>query len=285
MILLADSGSTKTHWCLMTANGQSSEFFTDGINPFLQTTDAMRNTIQLQFLPQIAHLLWAGTITHIFFYGAGCTPEKKKFVAAALQACFKKSEVCVESDMIGAVHGLLGSEAGIACILGTGANSCYYDGKQVVKNVPALGYILGDEGSGAVLGKRLVADVLKNQLGDDLKEQFLSRFNVTQADIVEHVYRQPFPNRYLANFSRFCADNISDPRIYKLVYNHFDYFAKRILPQYPKSPVGFVGSIAYYYQDILKKVLCDNGFETGKILQSPMEGMKEFHKKDIVPTT
>ena len=130
-----------------------------------------------------------------------------------------------------------------------------------------------------------MADILKNQLGDDLKEKFLTQFNVTQADIVEHVYRQPFPNRYLANFSRFCADNISDPRIYKLVYNHFDYFAKRILPQYPKLPVGFVGSIAYYYRDILTQVLADNGYEIGKILQSPMEGMKDFHRKDIVPTT
>lgn len=284
MILLADSGSTKTHWCLMAANGQTSEFFTDGINPFQQTSDAIRNAVQAQLLPQMARLMWVGTVTHIFFYGAGCTPEKKKFVQVALQACFKKAEISVESDMVGAVHGLLGNEAGIACILGTGGNSCYYDGKEIVKNVPALGYILGDEGSGAVLGKRLVADILKNQLGDDLKEKFLTENNLTQADIIEHVYRQPFPNRYLASLSRFCADNIDDERIYKLVYNHFDYFTKRILPQYPKSPVCFVGSIAYYYQDVLKKVLADNGFETGKILQSPMEGMKEYHKKDLVPT-
>ncbi len=284
MILLADSGSTKTQWCLMAANGQYSDFFTDGINPFQQTSDAIRNTIQVQLLPQIAQHLWAGTITDIFFYGAGCTPEKKKFVKMALQACFKKAEITIESDILGAVYGLLGNKAGIACILGTGGNSCYYDGKEIVKNVPALGYVIGDEGSGAVLGKRLVADLLKNQLGEDLKEKFLSTYNITQADIVEHVYRQPFPNRYLANLSRFCADNISEPRIYKLVYDHFDYFAKRILPQYPPSPVCFVGSIAFYYQDILKKVLADNGFEIGIILQSPMEGIRRYHEKDIKPS-
>lgn len=283
MILLADSGSTKTHWCLMTASGQSSEFFTDGINPFQQTSDAIRNTIQTQLLPQLAHLMWVGTVTNIYFYGAGCTPEKKRFVAAALQACFKKAEVAVESDMVGAAIGVLGHSAGVACILGTGGNSCYFDGESIVKNVPALGYILGDEGSGAVLGKRLVSDLLKNQLSDELKEKFLAEYNLTQADIIEHVYRQPFPNRYLAGLSRFCADNIENPLIYKLVYDHFDYFVKRILPQYPKSPVGFVGSIAYYYQDVLKKVMADNGFECGKILQSPMEGMKEFHKADLRP--
>lgn len=281
MILLADSGSTKTHWCLMAANGQTSEFFTDGINPFQQTSDAIRNTIQSQLLPQMAHLMWVGTVTNVYFYGAGCTPEKKKPVSMAISACFKHAEVVVESDMVGAARGILGKEAGVACILGTGGNSCYYDGENIVKNVPALGYILGDEGSGAVLGKRLVSDLLKNQLTDELKEKFLSEYQLTQADIIEKVYRQPFPNRFLASLSRFCADNIDNPMIYQLVYDHFDYFAKRILPQYPKSPVGFIGSIAYYYQDVLKKVLADNGFECGKILQSPMDGMKEYHKGDV----
>ncbi len=280
MILLADSGSTKTHWCLMTANGQESEFFTDGINPFQQTSDAIRNTIQGQLLPQMAHLMWVGPVTHVYFYGAGCTPEKKKPVMMAIQACFKKAEVIVESDMVGAAIGVLGHNAGVACILGTGGNSCYFDGEKIVKNVPALGYILGDEGSGAVLGKRLVSDLLKNQLSDELKEKFLSQYQITQADIIEHVYRQPFPNRYLAGLSKFCAENMDHPLIAKLVYDHFDYFVKRILPQYPKLPVGFVGSIAYYYQDVLKKVMADNGFECGRILQSPMDGMKEFHKAD-----
>lgn len=284
MILIADSGSTKTHWCLMAANGQTNEFFTDGINPFYQTSDAIKNSVSNQLLPQMAHLMWAGKVTRIFFYGAGCTPEKIPVLVYALESVFKSAQVDVYSDMVGAACGLLGHGEGVACILGTGANSCLWNGREIVKNVPALGFILGDEGSGAVLGKRLVADLLKNQLNDELKEKFLKQYGITAADIIENVYRKPFPNRYLASLSRFCAENIGNPLIYKLVYDHFDYFAKRILTQYPALPVGFIGSIAYYYQEVLKKVLADNGFETAQILQSPMEGLKEFHKSDVVPT-
>ena len=283
MKLICDSGSTKSAWCLLDGS-TPLHYTTQGINPFQQTSDAIRNTIQIQLLPQMARLLWAGTISKVFFYGAGCTPEKKPAVNRALTACFKHAEIVVESDMLGAALAACGKNAGVACILGTGGNSCYFDGEKIVKNVPALGYILGDEGSGAVLGKRLVSDLLKNQLSDELKEKFLTEYQLTQADIIEKVYRQPFPNRFLASLSKFCADNIENPMIYKLVYDHFDYFVKRILPQYPRIPVGFVGSIAYYYQDVLKKVLADNGFECGHIYQSPMDGMKEYHKDDVVPT-
>ncbi len=284
MILIADSGSTKTHWCLMTANGQSSEFLTDGINPFYQTSDAIKNSVSNQLLPQMARLMWAGKVTHIYFYGAGCTPEKIPVLVYALTSIFKSAQIDVYSDMVGAACGLLGHNEGVACILGTGANSCLWNGKEIVKNVPALGFILGDEGSGAVLGKRLVADLLKNQLNDELKEKFLKQYDITAADIIENVYRKPFPNRYLASLSKFCAENIDNPLVYKLVYDHFTYFAKRILTQYPPLPIGFIGSIAYYYQDVLKAVLTDNGFEVSQILQSPMEGLKAYHKNDVVPT-
>ncbi|MBQ8099846.1 MAG: ATPase [Paludibacteraceae bacterium] len=285
MILIADSGSTKTHWCLMAFNGQTSDFFTDGLNPFFQTSEAIRNSISNQLLPQMGHLMWAGTITHVFFYGAGCTPEKTKFVENALSACFRQARVQVESDMVGAARALLGRKPGVACILGTGSNSCQYDGTQFTKNVPALGFILGDEGSGAVLGKRLVADVLKNQLGEELKEKFLTQYGTSQADIIENVYRKPFPNRYLARFSKFAAENIDNPMIYALVYDHFNQFVLRNLKQYPADlPVGFVGSVAYYYQDVLRKVLQDNGIILADIMQDPMEGLKIYHKDDIVPT-
>ncbi len=285
MILIADSGSTKTHWCLMAANGQTSEFFTDGINPFQQTADGIRSTISNQLLPQIAKLMWVGPITKIFFYGAGCTPEKKPVVATALKACFKQAEeVLVESDMLGAARGLVGHTDGIACILGTGSNSCLFDGTNIVKNVPALGFILGDEGSGAVLGKRLVADLLKNQLGEELKEKFLAQYNLTQADIIDNVYRKPFPNRYLASLSRFASENLDNEKIYALVYDHFAQFVIRNLKQYPNLPVGFIGSIAYYYQDVLKKVLADYGMTFAQAIQSPMEGLKDYHKNDVDAT-
>ena len=282
MILIADSGSTKTHWCLIANNGDANEFFTDGINPFFQTTDAMQNSVSNQLLPQMGHLMWVGPVTNVFFYGAGCTPEKIPFVTRALQAVFKNAQVEVNSDMLGAARALLGNEAGVACILGTGSNSCQYDGEKFVKNVPALGFILGDEGSGAVLGKRLVADLLKNQLSDELKEQFLEQYNTSQADIIENVYRKPFPNRYLAKLSKFAAENISNPLIYNLVYDHFCQFIIRNLKQYPQElPVGFVGSIAYYYREVLEKALADNGITLANILQDPIDGLKLYHKKDL----
>ena len=291
MILIADSGSTKVHWCLMAANGHTAEFITDGINPLFQTSDAMRNSICNQLLPQMASMLWAGTVSHVFFYGAGCTPEKSPFVEKAIEGVFKKAKVFVASDMLGATRGLLGHEKGVACILGTGSNSCLYDGEQIVQNVPSLGFILGDEGSAATLGKRLVSDLLKNQLGDDLKERFLSQYAINQADVIEHVYRQPFPNRWLANLARFCAENIDDPRIHDLVYDHFAQFVKRNISQYYTSeeqkqsmPVGFVGSIAFYYRPVLEQVMSDYGFRVGQILQDPIPGLVEYHRGDVVPT-
>ncbi len=291
MILLADSGSTKAHWCLMAANGHKAEFMTDGINPLFQTGDAMRNSICNQLLPQMASMLWAGTITHVFFYGAGCTPEKAPFVKQAIEGVFKKAIVEVASDMAGAARGLLGRQKGVACILGTGSNSCLYNGEKIVWNVPSLGFILGDEGSAATLGKRLVSDLLKNQMGEDLKERFLSRYSITQADIIEHVYRQPFPNRWLADLARFCADNIEDKRIYNLVYDHFAQFVKRNVAQYytteaekESMPVGFVGSVAYYYRAVLEQVMSDYGFTMGQVLQDPVQGLAEYHRGDVVPT-
>jgi len=295
MILLADSGSTKVHWSLVTASGQCSDVFTDGINPLFQTSDAMRNSISNQLLPKIAPLLWAGTLTHVFFYGAGCTPEKKVFVQKALEAVFKKAEVQVESDMLGAARGLLGRQPGVACILGTGSGSCYYDGEHIEWCVPSLGYVLGDEGSAAVLGKRLVGDLLKNQLGDDLKEAFFKEYETSMADIIEKVYRQPFPNRFLAKLSRFCADHMDDKRIHDLVYDHFVQFIRRNLVQYfnpttndkrqTTNGVGFVGSVAYYYKPVLEEAMKAEGLPLGTILQDPIEGLKNYHKDVIIPTT
>ncbi len=296
MIIIADSGSTKTHWCMLAANGQSSDFLTDGINPFYQTQEAMCNSVKNQLLPQMGHLMWAGKITHIFFYGAGCTPEKSPLVQKALAAVFKDAEVQVESDMVGAARGLLQHKKGIACILGTGSNSCLYDGERIVKNVPSLGFILGDEGGGAVLGKRLVADLFKNQLGADLMDLFVQEYGVTQADLIDHVYRQPFPNRYLASLSKFCAAHLDDKRIYDLVYDHFTEFVVRNLEQYYQDEndveiedthtlsVGFVGSIAYYYKSVLQQVMDDMGFAISKIMQDPIDGLKEYHRGNAVPT-
>ncbi len=269
---------------MLTASGQRSEFKTEGINPYFQTEEDIRSNVADTLLPQMGQLLWVGSVTKIYFYGAGCTPEKSPVVASALKAVFRHAQVEVYSDMMGAARALLKHSEGVACILGTGSNSCHYDGEKFVKNVPALGFILGDEGSGAVLGKRLVADLLKNQLTNDLKELFLKEYNLTQADIIDRVYRQPFPNRYLASLSKFCADHLDNPMIRELVYEHFQTFVKRILRQYPSVPVGFVGSIAYYYKPILTQVLANNHIQVADIVQSPMEGLIAYHRDDAQPT-
>ena len=301
MILIADSGSTKTNWSLMTANGHHQEFRTEGINPVLQTEEGIFASVNNQLLPQMASCLWAGKVTHIFFYGAGCTPEKKVLVTQALSCIFRDAQISVESDMLGAARGLFGNNPGVACILGTGSGSCFYDGEEIAWAVPSLGYILGDEGSAATLGKRLVSDLLKNQLGEDLKTAFLTEYNLTQADIIDHVYKQPFPNRWLANLARFCHAHLEDPRIYKLVYDHFDSFVTRNVAQYqtevrgtlgPKMstvltplPTAFVGSVAYFYKDVLRNVMVAHGYRIAKIIQDPLEGLIEYHRKDLVPTT
>ena len=282
MILLADSGSTKVHWCLVTASGQCSDVFTDGINPLFQTTIAMQNSISNQLLPQIAPLLWAGTLTHVFFYGAGCTPEKKVFVQRALEAVFKKATVSVESDMLGAARGLLGREAGVACILGTGSGSCCYNGENIEWCVPSLGYVLGDEGSAAVLGKRLVGDLLKNQLGDDLKEAFFAEYGTSMADIIENVYRQPLPNRYIAGFAPFVYEKRAVPEVHKLIIQCFSEFFTRNVISYhkPWMPVHFVGSLADNFADELKETAEALGMTIGKIETSPMRGLIDYHSSD-----
>ena len=306
MVLIADSGSTKVHWCLMTASGQCSDVRTDGINPVFQTLEQIQTCLTDQLLPQLSKWLWAGTITHVFFYGAGCTPEKKVLVKQALESVFKKAEVSVESDMLGAARGLLGHNAGVACILGTGSGSCFYNGETIEWAVPSLGFILGDEGSGAVLGKRLVGDLLKNQLDSpitndqspmtNLKELFFEEYNTSMADIIDKVYKQPFPNRFLAKLSRFCADHLDEPRIHALVYDHFVQFIRRNLVQYFQitnhqsqitntHEVGFVGSIAYYYRPVLEEAMRDENLPLGRILQDPIDGLKEYHKSALIPTT
>ncbi len=275
----------------MAANGHSAEYYTEGVNPLFQSVDEMSGILSERLLPQMAKQLWAGTITNVFFYGAGCIPTKIDSVKEAVGRVFRKAEVFVASDMVGAARGLLGDQRGVACILGTGSNSCLYNGREIEWGVPALGYILGDEGSGAVLGRRLVSDLLKNQLGEDLKEKFLAQYQLTQADIIEHVYRMPKANRWLAGLSRFCAENTDDPRIFDLVYRHFCSFVERNVVQYYQNaaekesmPISFVGSIAYYYQPILEKAVSDHGLLLGQIMQDPTKGLIAYHRKDAVPT-
>ena len=256
-ILTADSGSTKTEWHYVGADGQAHVYSTDGINPYYQTSAEIVRQVETQLLPYLSQFP-----TVIRFYGAGCSPEKAPIVKNALQTLFPSAQIEVGSDLLGAARITCGTQPGIVGILGTGSNSCYYDGTSIKQNISPLGYILGDEGSGAVLGKLLVGDVLKNQLPEELKKAFLQRFQVTPADIIEQVYRRPFPNRYLAKFSVFYAEHPESSELQALLKQSFDAFVRRNLLQYPEVthlPLHFVGSIAFHYADVLKEVLAEHG--------------------------
>ena len=275
MILIADSGSTSTNWVLVEHGKSVQSLFTPGINPFYQTPEEIAGeiaTLTLNVKPS--------SVKAIYFYGAGCVADKIEMVKQAIAQSFTQSQIYVESDLVAAARGLLQHEAGIACILGTGSNSCFYDGKNIVSNVSPLGFILGDEGSGAVLGKKFIADCLKNQLPEELKNKFLTTFGLTANDIINHVYRKPFPNRYLAQFTPFLAENMAEPAIYNLIFDSFtDFFVRNVMqyPNFDEYPVSFVGSIAYYFKDILEVVAFELGITLGEIKQSPLEGLVAFH--------
>ena len=278
MILIADSGSTKTDWCVVEHGQLIQQIFTKGTNPFFQSEEEISNEIATALLPQ----LQASELDAVYFYGAGCAfPDKIETVRRAiLRHLHVKEQVEVSTDMLAAARSLCGHHAGIACIMGTGSNSCYYDGGKIVQNVSPLGFILGDEGSGACLGKLLVGDILKNQMTPELKEKFLSQFNLTPADIIDRVYRKPFPNRFLASLSPFLAQNLNEPCVHNLVLNSFKSFLKRNVMQYDYTSheVHFIGSVAYYYKDVLAQAADEMGIRLGTILKSPMEGLIAYHR-------
>lgn len=275
MILLADSGSTKTDWALARNGSLVKQITTEGINPFFQTEEEISRIVHERLMPALD-----GAMPHeVHFYGAGCAfPEKNRLVE---QAITRHLPVPVEigSDLLGAARSLCGRRPGIACIMGTGSNSCYYDGQTIAANVSPLGYVLGDEGSGAVLGRLLVGDCLKNQLPAPLKEAFFKRFDLTPQLILERVYKQPFPNRFLASLSPFLIEHIDEPCIHRLVLNSFKSFFTRNVMQYDyrEVKVHFTGSIAYYYREVLDEAARALQIELGHIVRSPLEGLVTYH--------
>ena len=277
MILLADSGSTKTDWGLVENGKLVKRLRTSGMNPFQMSEEAITEEIKTHLVPELP-----GTVLdEVHFYGAGCTKEKQPIVERALRANLTINGECeVASDMLGAARGICGHKPGIACILGTGSNSCSYDGKNLVKNVSPLGFILGDEGSGAVLGKLLVGDVLKNQMPEAITKRFFEKYKLTSAEIIDRVYRQPKPNTFLASFVPFLVENIDEPKIYNLVKESFRSFLRRNVMQYDgwqTLPIGFNGSIAKIYKKPLLEALEEEGMHLGRIIQAPMEAMVEYH--------
>lgn len=278
MIILADGGSTKVDWRLVDNGKEVKVIKTNGANPYFRNREDISKEIRELLVPQISE----HTIREVYFYGAGCEfPTQNQIIRSAIADNIDAPVIEVGSDMLAAAKSLCGKEKGIACILGTGSNTCYYDGNEIKENLASLGYILGDEGSGAVLGRNLICYCLRDHLSEGLKEKFLSQFGISHASILDSVYKEAQPNKFLAKLSIFLIQNIEEPSIYRLVYSSFeDFFRMNIMKyDYKHNTVHLTGSIAYYYQDIIKKVASDLSISIGQISQSPMEGLIKFHSQ------
>jgi len=275
MKLIAESGSTRTEWALVEDNRLVQRVFTEGLNPFFQTRREISRSVRLG-LPEA---FFRKKLEQVYFYGAGCSSfEKKNIMGASLVAQFK-TPIQVESDLLAAARGLFKCEAGIACILGTGSNSCFYDGKIISKNVRPCGYILGDEGSGAALGKFFLSDVLKNLAPKELINDFYEKFRINPNEVMDSVYNHPFPNRFLATISYFLADYLNMDYVNDLLMNNLRSFFTRNVTQYDYQnyPIRFVGSLAHNFSDMLCLVGKEFGVELDGIEETPMSGLIEFH--------
>lgn len=276
MLLIADSGSTKTHWCVIDKNGKKL-IQTIGINPYQMNNFAIKEVLEKELYPYIS----PENIKDVQFYGAGCSTEQKcTAVDSVLQDFFTKASIDVHHDLLGAARALCGHEKGIASILGTGCNSCYYDGKEIKEQMYSLGYVLGDEGGGTYLGKRLIQAFYQGALPTEVHNLFKEEFNPVLENILDNIYNKPRPNRFLASFSPFILRNIDHPYFYDLVSSSFDeFFTKYVLKfqEARNTQIHFLGSIAFHFRDILKESARKADLQIGKIYESPMQGLVEFH--------
>ncbi len=276
--LIADSGSTKCEWCLL-SNGKKKIINTQGISPYFVKREDIVAILENELIPELKNV----EVEELYFYGTGLTnPANEKVVRLALKQVFSGVEIMLEDDLLGAARALCGREKGIACILGTGANSCYYNGKKIVKNSPGLGYILGDEGSGSYLGKKVIQYYLYNTFDEELMYRFNKQYNVTKDEILNSVYKKPLANRYLASYAYFLAENRGHYMIENIIEDGLNDFFFNHLYKYEetwKMPINFTGSIAFGFKDILQELCHTYELELGTIMQSPMDGLIEYHKE------
>ena len=276
--VIAESSSTRTEWALVQGEQIIEHAFTQGLNPYFQTRREISHIIRLELPAEFFKRRWG----HVYYYGAGCSnPEKIKTVEASLVAQFK-TPVTVESDMVGAARGLLVHEPGLACILGTGSNSCFYDGEKIAKRVRAGGYILGDEGSGSALGRLFLGDLIKNLVPEEIATEFFREYEVTIDSLMDDVYNNPLANRNLRTYSFFLAEHLDNEYVYNLVYNEIRRFFDRNIAQYDYKniPVCFVGSVACKYSDVLLSVAGAMGVNIKKIVRASMPGLIAYHAAD-----
>jgi glucosamine kinase len=275
-ILIADSGATKCEWCLL-QNGRKKTVYTQGISPYFLDAAGIGRIMEQELLPALRK----ARVDSVFYYGTGCkNPDNRRIVQKAIRGIFPDASVQVTHDLMGAALALCGKSKGVSCILGTGSNSCYFDGKKIARNSPGLGYILGDEGSGAYLGKKVVQYYLYNTFDEELRYKFDAKYSTTGDEILESVYKKPLPNRYLAAFTLFLVENRGHYMVENIIEDGLNDFFFGHLCKYRESwklPIHFVGGVAYGFRDVIKELCGAYEFELGKVLQKPMDGLITYH--------
>jgi glucosamine kinase len=278
MILIADSGGSKTDWRLVQKDGKIAQAHTPGFNPYYQPVEHLIRIIQDSLLPKINS---NDSVDKIFFYGAGVSSEKnQEIIRTAFLEFFPKAYIEIGWDLLAAARALCGREPGIACIMGTGSNSCLYDGENIVDNVANLGWILADEGSGADIGMKFLIDYLRKRIPETLSKQFQARFPLSREEFLEHVYQREKPSAFLASFMKFIFQHIKEPYCYKLVYSSFaEFYENNVMKyeNYQNLKVHFTGSIAFYFSDILRQVANDRGITVKNVLEGPIAGLTLYH--------
>lgn len=279
MILVADSGSTKADWIAGNNGSMVAEFNTKGFNPFFHD----RNFILTELNGNSALRDFRMNVSMLYFFGAGCSsPDRNAIIAAGLSEFFPNAIITVEHDMLGSALAVCNGKPGMACILGTGSNICYFDGKQIADTRHGLGYIIGDEGSGSYYGKKLLAWYLYKILPDDLHREFSASYSLDKEAIIQQVYKEANPNVFLASFATFLSDHSGHPFIQEMIYNGMSEFFNTNVLSYPESksvPVHFVGSIAWYFRDILARVAAEKDIQVGNIIRKPVTGLAEYFLK------
>ncbi len=283
--LIVDSGSTKTSWCFaFLPNTKSADgartVTTEGLNPAVMSAEEVEEKIAKALSHCLQSLsISAADVDNVFFYGAGCIAGRAGVVSESIQSILVDARIYVADDLLGAARALCGHKAGIACILGTGSNSCLYDGKNIVAHTPALGYVLGDEGSGAVLGRKFLNAVLKQTLPENICKRFLQESGLDMAEIINRVYRSPAPNRFLASMSKYIHGYLDEKEVRDIVIDNFEDFIRNNILAYGDEfrTINVVGSIAFHYKEQLTEAASRNGFQIGKIIKSPIEGLIEYH--------
>lgn len=278
MILIADSGSTKTEW--QTIKGSEAvQFATQGYNPYFWEADSLRAAMRVALGGKVPQ----DRVEQVHFYGAGCSSDDKtEIIKNALKENFPEASIYVYHDLLGSARALCGNNPGMAAILGTGSNSCYYDGENIVENVESLGFILGDEGSGTHIGKAMIKTFLYKEMPMHLSEAFYKEHPYNRVDILDKIYKQALPNRFLASFATFATVHKHEPFIIEIVGQCFKEFLERQVckyKRYKEVPLGVVGSVGFHFKEILEDACRKKGIELGTVMKSPIQALASYHSQ------